>query len=250
MRLKGKVAIVTAAAGAGIGQAVARTFAREGASVVVSDVHPGRTAQIAQDIQATTGQRTLGIVCNVADAKQVEDLVKQTVEQLGRIDILVNNAGTNRLSPVADMTDEIWDSVMNVCLRGTFHCCRAVLPTMTAQKFGRIINLSSIYAWIGEADQAHYCAAKAAIIAFTKSLARETARQGITVNAVAPGITWNDFLTRIYPPETIQQWHKEAITGRLGQPQDVANAILFLASDEAEHITGETLCISGGTYMH
>ncbi len=250
MRLEGKVAIVTGAAGAGIGQTVARTFAREGANVVVSDTHPGRTAQTAKDIETTSGRKSLGIVCNVTDAGQVEALVKQTKEQFGKIDILVNNAGINRLSKVADMSEETWDLVIDVCLKGTFFCSRAVLPTMLSQKSGRIISLSSIYGWSGEAEQAHYCAAKAGIIAFTKSLARETAAQGIRVNAVAPGITWNDFLGRIYPAETVQQWHKEAITGRLGQPQDVANAILFLASDDAEHITGETLCVSGGTYMH
>lgn len=250
-RFEGKVAIVTASAGAGIGQATARRFASEGANVVITDIHPRRTAEVAQKIAEETGKETLGIVCDVRNRDQVESMVKQTLDKWGKVDILVNNAGINKLSPVWQMDDETWKLVLEVNLYGTFYCTRAVLPKMIEQKWGRIVNLTSVAQWIGSPDgEAHYCAAKAAIGAFTRCVAQEVAKYGITCNAIAPGVAWNEFLARIYPEEVTKKWLERIPMGRFGTPEDIANAIAFLCSDEASYITGEIITVAGGLYYH
>lgn len=250
MKLDGKVAIVTASAGAGIGNATARLFAQEGAHVVISDTHPGRTPKVAEEVAAAYGRRALGVVCDVSKREQVDSLMAQTLETFGHIDILVNNAGRNILAPVVDMTDEQWDLVVDVCLKGTFLCSRAALKSMIARRSGAIVNLSSIAGWRGSAQgEAHYCAAKAGIMGFTKALAQEVAPYNIRVNAVAPGLIYNDFLGRIYPADFFDHAKSEVPLGRLGEPNDVAKTILFLASDDSAYITGETICVSGGRYM-
>jgi 3-oxoacyl-[acyl-carrier protein] reductase len=249
MRLEGKVAIVTASAGAGIGQGIVRRLADEGAMVVVSDSHEKRTIKVADEIKSS-GRKAIGVPCDVTDREQVEALVKATLDEFGQIDILVNNAGINKLSKVVDMPDDVWELVMNVNLRGTFYCSRAVLPTMIEKNYGRIINISSYVGYTGSGEgQAPYCAAKAGIMAFTKSLAREVAENQITVNAIAPGFIYNEFLARIYSEEQLEQKKKGIPVGRVGKPSDIARAVLFLASDDAGYITGETLCVSGGMYM-
>ena len=179
MRLKDKVIVVTGAAGAGIGQASARRFAEEGASVVVSDAHEGRTQAVAEAIATDHGVETLGVACDVRDNGQVENLIQQTLERFGRVDGLLNNAGINALSKVVDMTDEQWSLVIDVCLRGTFYCARAVLPTMIEQESGSIVSLASTAGITGTANQAHYSAAKAGIIAFSKAAALEAAPHGV-----------------------------------------------------------------------
>ena len=250
MKLSGKVAIVTAAAGAGIGQATARILAENGASVVVSDAHPNRPFTMADSIKEALGVSTLGVQCDVTDRAQVDDMVRKTLTSFGRIDILVNNAGTNRVSRVVDMTDEDWDLVIDVNLKGTFYGTRAVLPTMIKQGSGRIINLSSVAGWMGAADDgAPYCTAKAGMQAFTKVVAHEVAEHNITANAIAPGLIPNEFLGRLYPKEFFEEMKQKTPVKRDGKPTDIANAILFLVSDEASFITGETLCVSGGLYM-
>jgi 3-oxoacyl-[acyl-carrier protein] reductase len=249
MRLQNQVAIITGAAGAGIGQATARRFAQEGAHVVISDTHPRRTDEVSQAIAAEYGVKTLGIVCDVLSREQVETMVQHTLDSFGRIDILVNNAGRNILSPVADMTDEQWDTVINVCLRGTFYCSRAVLKPMMEQKRGNIVSLSSVAGLRGSEKQAHYCAAKAGIIGFTRTLALEVASYNIRVNAIAPGLIYNDFLRRIYPDEFFEKAAKNIPLGRMGQPIDIANAILYLVSEEGSYLTGQTLSVNGGTFM-
>jgi 3-oxoacyl-[acyl-carrier protein] reductase len=250
MKLAGKVAIVTASAGAGIGGATARLLAHEGAHVVISDTHAGRTPKVAEEIAAAYGRKAIGVVCDVAQRQQVDNLVARTLETFGQIDILVNNAGRNMLSPVVDMTDEQWDTVIDVCLKGTFLCSRAVLKSMIGRRTGAIVSLSSIAGWRGSAQgEAHYCAAKAGIMGFTKALAQEVAPHNIRVNAVAPGLIYNDFLARIYPPDFFDQAKAEVPLGRLGEPDDVAKTILFLVSDDSAYITGETICISGGRHM-
>ena len=250
MRLKGKVAIVTASAGAGIGQAAVRALAKEGANVVVADIHEKRTNTVAEEIKAETGLDTLGILCDVTVQEHVDNLIKQTLDKFGKIDVLVNNAGREILSPVKDMTDEQWDLVMNVCLKGTFRCCRAVLPTMLEKKSGSIVNISSVAGWIGsDTGEAHYCAAKAGVMALTRCLAKEVSPQGIRANAIAPGLIMNEFLRRIYPPDFFDMAKPLIPLGREGKPDDIANAIVFLASDESSYMTGETMCISGGMYM-
>jgi len=251
MRLKDKVALLTAAAGAGIGQATARAMAKEGAKVVVTDAHPKRFHGIAQDIAKEFGVETLGMQCDVTSKEQVEGVVKAALEKFGRIDILFNNAGINRLTPVVDMTDEVWELVINTCLRGTFYTCRAVLPSMIKHNFGRIINVASVAGFIGMGDgQAHYGAAKAGIMEFTRCLAMEYAKHYVTANAIAPGFIYNDFLSRIYPPEEIKRMHESIPYARKGAPQDIANIAVFLASDEGEYVTGQTICAAGGSYMH
>lgn len=249
MRLQDQVAIITGAAGAGIGQTTARRFAQEGAHIVVSDTHPRRTDEVAQAIASEYGVKTLGIVCDVTARDQVDALVQQTMAALGGVDILVNNAGRNILAPVAEMTDEQWDTVINVCLKGTFYCSRAVLKPMMEQKRGNIVSLSSVAGLRGSEQQAHYCAAKAGIIGFTRTLALEVATYNIRVNAIAPGLIYNDFLRRIYPDEFFDNAAKNTPLGRMGQPADIANAICYLVSDEASYVTGQTLSVNGGTFM-
>ena len=250
MILEGKVAIVTASAGAGIGRATVSMLAREGADVVVSDTHEQRAQALAGEIQKETGRKALAIPCDVRDKKQVEDLAARTLDQLGRIDILVNNAGINKLAPVHEMDDETWDLVININLRGTFYGCRSVLPAMIAQKSGAIVNLSSVAGWMGGANESHYCAAKAGIVAFTKSLANEVSKQGIRVNAIAPGLIYNEFLARIYPKEELDKVSDQTPLGRVGEPDDIAKTILYLVSDQSSFVVGETVCVSGGLYMH
>jgi 3-oxoacyl-[acyl-carrier protein] reductase len=252
MRLANKVAIVTAAAGAGIGQATARALAREGVHVIVSDAHARRPFAVAEEIASSSGVKAVGIQCDVSNRVQVENMIELALKEFGRIDILVNNAGTTHNVPVVEMTDEVWELVINVNLKGTFYCSRAVLPTMIQQRSGRIINLSSAAAWMGSDEGAHYCAAKAGIMGFTRRLAKEVAPYNITVNAIAPGFIWNEFLAKTpgLPPGYFDEIRKQIPLGRDGRPEDVANAIVFLSSEEASYITGQTLCISGGWYMH
>ncbi|MEE9149162.1 MAG: SDR family NAD(P)-dependent oxidoreductase, partial [Candidatus Tectomicrobia bacterium] len=180
---------------------------------------------------------------------QVEALVQKTMETFGRLDILVNNAGRNVLSTVAEMTDEQWDTVIDVCLKGTFYCSRAVLKPMMEQKRGNIVSLSSVAGLHGSPEQAHYCAAKAGIIGFTRTLALEVASYNIRVNAIAPGLIYNDFLRRIYPQEFFDTAASRTPLGRMGQPRDIANAICYLVSDEASYVTGQTHSVNGGTFM-
>lgn len=251
MRFKDRVAIVTASAGAGIGRACVEAFAREGAHVVVTDVHEKRTLEVAEQIGRTYGVKTLGIVCDVSDVGQVNNLVAKTKEEFGRIDILVNNAGREILAQCKDMTDEQWRLVMSVCLDGTFYCTRAVLPHMIEQNYGRLIHISSVNAFIGATDgESHYCAAKAAIMAFSRVVAAETARYNITSNVVAPGLIMNEFLKKIYPEDFFNRVVGMCPKGRAGRPEDVANAVLFFAQENSDFITGDILTVSGGLYMH
>jgi NAD(P)-dependent dehydrogenase (short-subunit alcohol dehydrogenase family) len=250
MRFENKVALVTASAGAGIGQTTARAFAKEGARVVVSDGHAQRLEKVAQEMRSSLSAPILPIKCDVTDRQEVDNMITQAIQEFGQIDILVNNAGFDMRSSVVDMTDEAWERIVNINLRGTFYCCRAVLPHMLKRGYGKIINLSSIAAWQHTAeDSAVYGACKAGIIGFTKLLAREVAPKGINVNAVAPGFTANDYNLRA-GLERLESYRKLTPIGRFGKPEDQASAILFLASDAASFIVGATLCVSGGWYMH
>lgn len=249
MRLQDQVAVITGAAGAGIGKATARRFAQEGAHIVISDTHPRRTDEVAREIAEEFGVRTLGVICDVQSREQVDSLVQQTLDAFGRVDILVNNAGRNILAPVAEMTDEQWDVVLNVCLRGTFYCSRAVLKPMMEQQRGNIVSLSSVAGLRPSDQQAHYSAAKAGIIGFTRTLAVEVASYNIRVNAIAPGLIYNDFLRRIYPDDFFDNASRTIPLGRMGQPIDIANAILYLVSEEGSYMTGQVLSVNGGTFM-
>ena len=208
-RLDGQVAIVTAAAGAGIGQAAARRFLSEGAELVISDAHARRVEGMATALSNEAGREVLGLEVDVTNKDQVQRMVDVALEKFGKIDILINNAGINRLEPVWEMSDETWDLVINVNLKGTFYCTRAVLPSMMERGGGCIINMSSSIGWMAEGDgEAHYAAAKAGIMGFTRAVAAEVAGKGIRVNAIAPGVIYNEFLSRVYPPEFFENWKR------------------------------------------
>jgi len=248
--LDGKVAIVTAAAGAGIGQAAARRFAQEGARVVVSDAHARRVQDVAEAMSREYGSEVPALAVDVRDAEQVRRLVEATLKQFGQIDILMNNAGINRLVPVWEMDEETWRLVIDVNLTGTFHCTRAALPHMIERKSGAIINMASVVGWFGSGDgEAHYAAAKAAVMGFTRAVAAEVGPHGIRVNAIAPGLIYNEFLERIYPKEFFERFVSRVPLGRAGEPPDIADVALFLASDLSRYITGEVICVSGGAFM-
>lgn len=246
MRFSEQVAIVTAAAGAGIGQATARALAAEGASVVVSDQHARRTAEVAAAIAAERHVPTLGVVCDVTNRAQIDEMVKMTLDRFGRIDMLVNNAGFDLFQPLAEMDAATIDRVVSICLMGTIFATKAVLPAMMKQKRGRIVNLSSISAYTPDAgDSAAYCAAKAGVAAFTRTFAREVGQYGIRVNAVAPGVTPNPFFEKQMPPEIMAEMARKMPLGLI-KPENIAKAILFLLSEDSASTSGATLNVTGG----
>lgn len=250
MRLKGKVAFLTGAAGAGIGQATARLLAGEGAAVVITDAHEKRARSTATAIRRDYGVETASMACDVTDKDAVERAIALSLERFGRIDMLINNAGTNRPVGIAEMTDDVWELVINTSLRGTFYTCRAVLPAMMKQKFGRIVNIASVAAFMGlKAGHAHYAAAKAGVMAFTRCLAMEAAEYRITANTIAPSFIFNEFIPHIYPEDEIKRMEASIPYPRKGRPDDVAQTALFLVTD-GEYVTGQTICVTGGSWMH
>ncbi len=250
MKLKGMVAFCTAAAGAGIGQSTARMFAREGAKVVITDMHLERCLTVADQIKKDFGGDVLALQCDVTKLQDIEEAITKTIKQFGKIDILFNNAGTNRPSQIVDITNDVWELVINTSLRGTFYCCRAILPIMMKQDFGRIVSTTSVAAFRGlRAGHAHYAAAKAGIIAFTRCLAMEAAPYHITANTIAPSFIYNEFIPHIYPQDEIERMYDEIPYPRKGTPDDIANTVLFLVSPEGEYITGQTICVTGGSWM-
>jgi 3-oxoacyl-[acyl-carrier protein] reductase len=246
MSLTGKTAIVTGAA-QGIGRAIAETLAQHGADVAVADLDPGRSQDTVAAV-AKLGRRALNVKVNVADFADVKAMVDQVMKEWGKIDILVNNAGITRDGLLLRMKEEDWNLVLQVNLNGTFHCTKAVLQPMTKQRFGRIVNIASIVGAMGNAGQANYAASKAAVIGFTKTVAREYASRQVTVNAVAPGFI-DTAMTQGLPADVKETLQKQIPLGRLGQPSDVAEAVSFLASDAAGYITGHVLHFNGGMLM-
>ena len=243
MRLKGKVAIVTGA-GRGIGKEIALTLAREGASVAIFG--RSETAEETANEIAKVGGKAIAVVVDVSNYKQVQKAVETTLKKFGRIDILVNNAGIYRSSPLVNMKEEEWDEVMSVDLKGVFNCTRNVLPTMVKQKYGKIINISSVAGTaLGSPGLTHYSAAKAGIIGFTEALAMEVAEFGINVNSVAPGVIETDMIKEAMG-KGAQDFAKQIPLGRLGKPRDIAEMVLFLVSDEASYITGQIITVDGG----
>jgi 3-oxoacyl-[acyl-carrier protein] reductase len=246
MKLKGQVAIVTGGA-RGIGRAISQSLVREGAHLVISDVNLTEARQTA-DALATGECRCLAIEANVTDGKAVAEMVDRAMQEFGRIDILINNAGITRDGLLLRMKEEDWDLVLNVNLKGAFHCTKAVLSAMTKQRKGRIVNIASVVGVMGNAGQTNYAASKAALIGFTKSVAREYASRGITANAVAPGFI-DTAMTQNLPAEVREGLMKQIPLGRLGTAEDIAQAVRFLVSDEAGYITGQVIHVNGGMLM-
>ena len=247
MLLDGKVAIVTGAS-RGIGRSVAISLAKAGAKVVIN--YAGNTAaaeEVKAIIEAAGGQGLL-IQADVANEDAVAAMVKQTVDAFGRIDILVNNAGITRDNLLMRMKEGDWDDVMNTNLKGIFMCTKAISRVMMKQKYGKIINMTSVVGLTGNAGQSNYAAAKAGVIGFTKSMAKELASRGITVNAIAPGFINTD-MTSVLSNQIKDELITKIPLGRLGSTEDVAAAVLFLVSDSANYVTGQTLNIDGGMVM-
>jgi 3-oxoacyl-[acyl-carrier protein] reductase len=246
MKLKDKVAFVTGAA-QGIGKAIALALANEGANVIVSDINLDLAVQTAKEIEAI-GVKSLALKTNVADLGDVENSVSEASKTFGRIDIMVNNAGITKDNLLIRMKKEEWDAVLSVNLSGVFNCTKAVSSLMMKQRYGKIINIASIVGQMGNFGQANYAASKAGVIGFTKTVAKELAARNVTVNAIAPGFIQTAMTDKI--PEEIKKKMLEQIPlGKLGQPEDVAQAAVFLASPQADYITGQVLAVNGGMYM-
>jgi 3-oxoacyl-[acyl-carrier protein] reductase len=252
MSAEARVALVTAAAGAGIGGAVARRLAADGYDVVITDAHERRCLELADALSEEHGREFLALPLDVTDYDATGRAVDAAVSERGRIDVLVNNAGWSEIEPVAEMAPETWRRCMAVDLDGTFHCMRHALPHMIRQGDGAIVNISSIAAWEPTDEHgAAYAAAKAGVLALTRVAAAENGRHGVRVNAVAPGLIYNEFLRRVYPDEFFAGYAQErSRVGRVGRPEDVAALVAFLAGDEAGYITGEAYGISGGVFPH
>ena len=249
MKLEGKISIVTGG-GTGLGKAIALEFANAGADVVVCGRNIGNIEKVRDEIMAL-GRRSLAIATDVCVKEQVDNMVNKVIAEFGRVDILVNNAGTNRPTPILDLTEEVWDLLLDTNLKGIFLCTQAVAKHMVAQKYGKIINISSTAA-LGalEPGQAAYAASKLGVIGFTKACAREFGPYGINVNAIAPGRVLTPLVYASRTPEQVKQFiaigETAAVLGRLGTPEDIARLALFLSSDDASFITAETIACNGG----
>lgn len=247
MELAGQTALVTGA-GRGIGAAIARQLAVAGCDVALMDIDPdGGMGLLAQELRAS-GRRAIALALDVSSMAAAEESIAAVLREFGRLDILVCNAGITRDAMIWKMTEQAWDEVMAVNLKGCFTCCRAVAPVLRGQRRGRIVTIASINGFRGKVGQANYAASKAGVMALTKSLARELGPSGVTVNCVAPGFIRSTMTARL-PAEIISAAIAETALGRLGEPEDVARVVAFLCSDGARHITGEVIKVDGGQYM-
>jgi 3-oxoacyl-[acyl-carrier protein] reductase len=246
LKLKGRVALITGAA-QGIGKSVALLLAQNGADIVVSDINFEKAEETAKEIESI-GSKAIAIKVDVANLKDVERMVESILEKFGKIDILVNNAGITRDKLILRMTEEDWDAVLNVNLKGTFNCTKAVVRHMAKQRSGKIVSIASVVGEMGNAGQVNYSASKAGVIGLTKTIAREFAQRRINVNAIAPGYIETP-MTEVLPEKVKEELKRLIPMERLGKPEDVAEAVLFLVSEESNYITGQVLNVNGGIYM-
>lgn len=242
--LAGKTVLVTAAAGTGIGFATARRCAEEGAFVVLSDAHERRLGQAAESLAPILGERPPAIPCDVTVEADVQRLFAGAIGAAGRLDVVVNNAGLGGTANLVEMTDEQWLRVVDVTLNGTFRCTRAALRHMIPRGAGSIVNNSSVLGWRAQAGQAHYAAAKAGVMALTRCAALEAATANVRVNAVAPSLALHPHLAKVTSESLLAELTAREAFGRAAEPWEVANAIVFLASDYASYLTGEVLSVS------
>jgi NAD(P)-dependent dehydrogenase (short-subunit alcohol dehydrogenase family) len=259
MKLKDRVAIVTGG-GSGIGRAICELIAEEGGKVVVSDIDLAAAEKTVSLVEKKSGQ-ALAIKTDVTKKTEVQKMVADTLGHFGHIDILVNNAGTDKKGAITELAEETWDMLMNLNLKGVFLCTQAVMPTMIEQSFGRIVNISSMAGKTGEPLTSPYCATKFGVIGFTQSVALEVGKHNVTINAVCPGpvdtelfrksVTQSAQINSMTPEEFRQKFFIDPTPlGRIAKPLDVAKAVVFLVSEEAEFVTGSTLNVSGGREMH
>ena len=242
--LEGRTVVVTAAAGTGIGSAVARRCIEEGATVLVSDAHERRPHPAAEALSELAGGPVASAVCNVTVQADIDALFATAVAELGHIDVLINNAGLGGTAEIMDMTDEQWSRVLDVTLTGTFRATRAALQHMVPRRSGVIVNNASVLGWRAQAGQAHYAAAKAGVMALTRCAAIEAAPAGIRINAVAPSLAMHPFLAKVTSDELLDELTSREAFGRAAEPWEIANTMVFLASDYASYLTGEVVSIS------
>jgi 3-oxoacyl-[acyl-carrier protein] reductase len=245
--MKGRVAVVTGGSG-GIGRASALELARQGADVVIADLRIETAEATAREIAAETGVRTLGVAVDVSKFDSAQAMIEKVTAGFGKLDILVNNAGITRDNLIMRMEEADYDLVLDINLKGAWNCAKAVVRQMMKQRYGRIINISSVSGLAGQAGQTNYSASKAGLVGLTKALAREVASRNITVNAVAPGFIVTQ-LTKDLPEELKEASYKTIPAGRWGEPEEIAYAVVFLASDRANYITGHVLSVDGGMVM-
>jgi 3-oxoacyl-[acyl-carrier protein] reductase len=242
--LQNKAVLVTAAAGTGIGFATAKRAIEEGARVLVSDAHERRLSEAAATLSELAGAEVKGILCDVTNESQVQNLFDESVKVLGKLDVVVCNAGLGGTANVDEMTDEQWLKVLDVTLTGTFRCNRAALRHLYANGGGVIVNNASVLGWRAQEGQSHYAAAKAGVMAFTRCVAMEAAPHNVRVNAVAPSLAMHPFLAKVTTEELLEELTTKEAFGRAAEPWEIANVIVFLASEYASYMTGEVVSVS------
>ncbi len=242
--LKDQVVIVTASAGAGIGNAAAKRCIEEGATVVLSDLHETRLAEAAESFQGIFGEQPLAVRCDVTVEEDVQNLFESVVKTYGKVDVLINNAGLGGEVHLVDMADDEWFRILDVTLTGTMRCTRAALKKMTERGAGVIVNNASVLGWRAQTGQAHYAAAKAGVMALTRCVALEVAEYGVRVNCVAPSIAMHPYLASTSSEELLNELIRQEAFGRAAEPWEIANVMVFLASDLSSYMTGEVVSVS------